>query len=216
MADLCRRAPRQDFFQHLLVGDLVDQPVGTQEDGVPLLHGLPEQVCLYLLGGAQSPGDQVSLGVAAGLLRGQRPMLDEFLHHGMVPGDPANGIACDTVGPAVAHVYHKELLPLHQGAHQGGAHAGIGPAGARLQVDRPVGRPDGLDHQVLLLGIEGGISQTGHVALIPVSGHGAGQVSGGSAAHTVAHHSPGVALLLLEGAGILVLGPDHSFVRQSP
>ena len=52
--------------------------------------------------------DQVAVGVGAGVLLADPPLVDQALHEGVVAGELADLVAPEEVGPAVADVAHRQ------------------------------------------------------------------------------------------------------------
>ena len=91
--------------EHLLIGDGVHQPVGAQQEKVPWL---PLHTGTYpparWASGPRARVMRFRLGWRRASLRREIALLHHILHQGVVPGDLADALSADVIGPAVADV----------------------------------------------------------------------------------------------------------------
>ena len=109
-------------MQHFQVCDCVDKPVGTEKQMLPCLHGADVAVALGVRVGPQGTGNEIAVGMAAGLLGGDVAPVHHALHQRVVLGNASDAVFADMVGPAVSHVGDHNTVRIGYGGHQSGAH----------------------------------------------------------------------------------------------
>ena len=195
----------------VLVGHLVDEAVGADEVAVARLRRDEPRVDGDRRLDADDPRDDVAMGVAAGLVRGDLPRGEHLLDVAVVAGELAQLAVGAEVDATVADVGHDQVV-LAVGAgrrrHQGerGAHAPGGRLGQRAAVDGLVGGAHHVGH--------GGDRRRllAHARGDGLEGDRAGDLTGRVAAHPVGH---GEDLGDREDA-VLVAGPDPAGIGRRP
>jgi hypothetical protein len=204
--------------EHLLVRDGVHQAVCAQQQVVPGLHGAEIAVALRGDVRAQSPGDEILAGVAAGFLGGDVAPVHHVLHHGVVLGDADDAVLGDVIGPAVAYVAHHCPLVVGDGADQGGTHVAAVLRLLRCGADSLVGQRCGVGGRLPQL-LGGHLRLEDLPELLHKGGHRdvAGQLAAGGTAHAVADHADSLPRFQrIRGVGILVVLADQADVGHSP
>ncbi len=150
---------------HLVVRDLVEQPVRAEEVAVAADRVDGPDVDLNLGVDAEDARDDVALGVGVGLFLADATVPHQLGHDRVVVGQLRETAVSEEVGPAVAHVDDEQVLlsvrgirivgvglPGHErDGHGGGAHAlEVGVAGGLvdLAVGLGHGRGEGLDRRL--------------------------------------------------------------------
>ena len=151
-----------------LVGaDLVEQPVGAEEEPVARHRVDRPEVDVDALVDAQHPGDDVALRVDLGLFGGDAAVAHQVGDHAVVLGELHQLAVAVEVRPAVADVGDDEvlggglvlllvvtgrrpvgLLGQERQGDDGGAHAAEVRVGVALVADAVVGDRDGLGERV--------------------------------------------------------------------
>ena len=205
------------LVQDLLLGDHIAQPVAAQQQKVPFVQLLPEQIGPQLRVRAQSAGNEILMGMGSGLVGGQLASLHQILHQRVVTGHPDDAaLLGEVVGAAVSLVEDQGLPLLHQSGHHGGAHPGAVRFSNRAAEDLFIGGGRRALHPAAV--------RQAAAALVlqkfpheDVHRHGTGHISCLGSAHAVAHqgHHPPVGQDLV-GKGVLILCPDHTAVGDTP
>ena len=204
-----------DLKEHFLIGDGVHQPVGAQQDKVPLLHRADIPVAGSVGIPAQSAGDEVPPRMAAGLISGDVAVVHHGLHQRVILGDAGDPRLRDVIGPAVAHVGDHHAVLIGHSGNQSGTHIGKrrlrlcplchGPVGHGHRVGRSL--PELLRGHIRFQGLL-------HLRRVSLRRQRTGKPAAGGTAHTVAHHTdvtvPG------DPVSILIFLSHKASIRNGP
>ena len=179
-------AALRPIFEHdarnLGLGDVAVQTVAAEEDAVAGAHVFDEEVGGDLGLGAKAAGDDIALGVVAGLFLSEDARADLLSHPGMVARDLAKGAVAQDVGAAIADVDEEGARPDEDDGHASGAHAAVVGVVAGVAIDGDIGLADSAGQ-----GGEGVV--VGRFVVFVADGVDAdvaGDLAGGIAAHAVA------------------------------
>ena len=134
---------RQDGRERLL-GDHRVEAVAAEHDGVAGPQLERARVDLDPRLGAQGPAQDAAVRVRQGRLGREVAGAHHLADQGVVVGDLLEPLVAPEVQAAVADVGELEAVVAEQRRRERGAHAGVGPVGARALIDAGVGGEGGV------------------------------------------------------------------------
>jgi hypothetical protein len=196
---------RAEHASDVAVGDEATEAVTADQQPVARSHVERSQIGLDLLAAVQHPQDQRAVGVVAGLVGGDAPLVHEALHEGVVLGELLEPSGAEPVRAGVADVHQTGPVAVQddrRGRRSHALHRGVGLHDLREPYVGSQHRSGERREQVVGRGGVQSPQRLHHDRR--------GQVTGGGPAHAV-----GDTQQMLTGVtGVLVVLTDPAGVRD--